>query len=303
MFPSRVVCPTRMNVLRSVKTPSYKAMQFHSATLRPKALPEFSLRNKVCVVTGAARGLGNTMCRAFVESGCTSLAMIDLVKADAEKAAAALVASFVDDGQVKEGEVQAIGIECDVSSELAVKRAMAEVLENFGRIDSLVASAGIVENYTALDYPYERIKRLYDINVHGAFFCAREAARNMFQRQEGSIILIGSMSANIVNIPQTQMPYNASKAAVKHMAASLAVEWAKSGVRVNTLSPGYMLTKLTREVLSGNDELKKTWEALTPMGRMGVPEELKGAIVFLASDASKFVTGTEIRVDGGYCAV
>ncbi|KAF8584074.1 NAD(P)-binding protein [Ramaria rubella] len=186
---------------------------------------------------------------------------------------------------------------------MSVKTAMAEVLDNFGRIDSLVASAGIVENYTALDYPLERIKRLYDINVHGAFFCAREAARNMLERKNGSIVLIGSMSASIVNIPQVQTPYNASKAAVKQMAASLAVEWAKSGVRVNTLSPGYMLTKLTRQILSGDANLKKTWENLTPMGRMGEPEELKGAVVFLASDASKFVTGSEVRVDGGYCAV
>jgi len=100
-----------------------------------------------------------------------------------------------------------------------------------------------------------------------------------------------------------QTPYNASKAAVKHMASSLAVEWAKTGVRVNTLSPGYMLTKLTRTVLSGDPELKKTWESMTPMGRLGEPEDLAGAVVFLSSDASRFVTGTEICVDGGYCVI
>jgi len=88
---------------------------------------------------------------------------------------------------------------------------------------------------------------------------------------------------------------------VKHMASSLAVEWAKEGVRVNALSPGYMLTKLTRTILSNDPELKRTWENLTPMGRMGEPEDLDGAIVFLASDASRFMTGSELRVDGGYC--
>ncbi|KAF8517593.1 NAD(P)-binding protein [Hysterangium stoloniferum] len=270
---------------------------------RSRMLPEFSLQGKVCVVTGAARGLGNVFCRAFLESGCTSIALIDLVKEDADAAAAELVASFVNNGQAEEGEIQAMGVECDVASEVSVKSAMADIIDKFGKIDSLVTSAGICENYTALEYPHERIKKLYDINVHGAFFCAREAARDMMKRQNGSIILIASMSANIVNVPQFQMPYNASKAAVKHMAASLGVEWAKQGVRVNALSPGYMLTKLTRQVMSANEELKNTWEKLTPMGRMGDPDELKGAIVFLASDASRFVTATEITVDGGYCAV
>jgi len=176
-------------------------------------------------------------------------------------------------------------------------------MNTFGKIDSVVASAGIVENYPALEYPSDRAKRLYDINVHGAFYTAREAARCMIPRGTGSIILVASMSANIINLPQPQTPYNASKAAVKHMATSLAVEWAKSGIRVNSLSPGYMLTKLTRTILQNNSELKKTWESLTPMGRMGNPEDLAGAVVFLASDASKFMTGSELRVDGGYCAV
>jgi len=206
-------------------------------------------------------------------------------------------------GTVNPEEVKIIGLACDVSSEQSVQKAYAEIMSTFGRIDSVVASAGIVENYSAFDYPFDRIKRLYDINVHGAFFTAREAARNMIPQGGGSIVLIASMSANIVNIPQPQTPYNASKAAVKHMAASLAVEWAKKGVRVNVLSPGYMLTKLTKTILSHDQELKKTWESLTPMGKMGEPEDLAGAIVFLCSDASSFMTGSEIRVDGGYCAI
>jgi len=147
------------------------------------------------------------------------------------------------------------------------------------------------------------MKRLYDINVHGAFYTAREAAKYMIARGSGSIVLVSSMSATVVNIPQPQAPYNASKAAVRQMAASLAVEWAQKGVRVNSLSPGYMLTKLTRTILSGDQELKRKWEEMTPMGKMGDPEDLKGAIVYLSSDASKFMTGSELRVDGGYCAI
>ncbi|KAF8636718.1 hypothetical protein AX17_003521 [Amanita inopinata Kibby_2008] len=240
----------------------------------------------------------------WLYSGCTSIAVLDL-KGDEAKSAAdelALYAREVNTGSETE-HVNIVGIECDVSSEQSVQNAYTKVLDTFGRLDSVVASAGMVENFPALDYPAERMKLLYEVNLHGAFFSAREAAKHMIPQGTGSIILVSSMSANIINIPQPQTPYNASKAAVKHMAASLAVEWAKTGVRVNALSPGYMLTKLTRIILAQNQELQKTWEELTPVGRMGEPQDLSGAIVFLASDASKFMTGAEIRVDGGYCAV
>ncbi|KII89076.1 hypothetical protein PLICRDRAFT_160161 [Plicaturopsis crispa FD-325 SS-3] len=272
--------------------------------IKPKTLPSFSMENKVCLVTGAARGLGNEFCRAFLQSGCTQLAILDLKGAEAQAAASELVTSFVSlNSDLTADDLKIIGVECDVSSERSVQKAFNETMETFGRIDAVVASAGIVENYSAFDYPFDRIKRLYDINVHGAFFTAREAARNMIPSGGGSITLVGSMSANIVNIPQPQTPYNASKAAVKHMAASLAVEWAKKGVRVNVLSPGYMLTKLTKTILAHDQELRKTWESLTPMGKMGEPEDLSGAVVFLASEASRFMTGSEIRVDGGYCII
>lgn len=262
------------------------------------------MQGKVCMVTGAARGLGYEFCRAFVSSGCTSLAILDLKEDEANAAATELLTfARATNSNVDPSSVKIIGVECDVSSERSVQKAYEDVMSAYGRVDSVVASAGIVENYSAFDYPFDRIKRLYDINVHGAFFTAREAARNMIPQGGGSIVLVSSMSANIVNIPQPQTPYNASKAAVKHMAASLAVEWAKKGVRVNVLSPGYMLTKLTKTILAHDTELRTTWERLTPMGKMGEPEDLAGAIVFLSSDASSFMTGSEIRVDGGYCII
>ncbi|KAJ1309169.1 hypothetical protein OPQ81_004840 [Rhizoctonia solani] len=262
-----------------------------------RTLASFSMEGKVCVVTGAARGLGNLFARTFVESGCTKIALMDLKQEDAQKAADDLVEWFVQHGDIQPGRVKAIGIGCDVGNEDSVKAAFDEVVNRFGRVDSVVASAGIVENYSAFDYPTARIRLLYDVNVHGAFFCAREAAKHMIEKGvKGSIILVSSMSANIVNVPQPQTPYNSSKAAVKHMAASLAVEWAKSGIRVNALSPGYMLTSLTRTILDKNEELKNTWVNLTPMGRMGEPEDLKGAVIYLASDASAFTSGTELRL-------
>ncbi|PFH54244.1 hypothetical protein AMATHDRAFT_72749 [Amanita thiersii Skay4041] len=261
------------------------------------------MEGKACLVTGAARGLGYEFCRAFLQSGCTSIAILDLKESEANNAAEVLASEARAQEGSEANNINIIGIGCDVASETSVQSAYSKVLDAFGRLDAVVASAGIAENYLALDYPVDRMKYLYDVNVHGAFYTAREAAKYMIPQGSGSIVLIASMSASIVNVPQAQTPYNASKAAVKHMAGSLAVEWAKTGVRVNALSPGYMLTELSRTVFAGHEERKKVWESLTPMGKMGEPEDLSGAVVFLASDASKFVTGTELRVDGGYTVV
>ncbi|EJU00718.1 NADP-binding protein [Dacryopinax primogenitus] len=269
-----------------------------------RTLKSFSMEGKVCVVTGAARGLGNMFARTFVESGCSKVAIIDLRQEDADKAAAQLVSDFESQGQVEKGEIECIGLGCDVANEAAVQAAFNTIVQKFGAVHAVVANAGIVENYPALEYPAERMRKLFDINVHGVFFCAREAAKHMIEKNiQGSIVLIASMSANIVNYPQPQMPYNSSKAAVKHMAASLAVEWAQKGVRVNSLSPGYMLTALTKAVVAPHVGMLESWAEKTPMGRVGDPEDLKGAIVYLASDASKFTTGSELVVDGGYSII
>ncbi|KAG6862051.1 hypothetical protein C0995_007181 [Termitomyces sp. Mi166 len=160
----------------------------------------------VCLVTGGARGLGYEFCRAFADSGCKSLAIVDLKYDEAQKAADELASYTIASRPGEAVDFNFIGVECDVSSEPSVQKAYSTVVDIFGKVDSVVASAGIVENYAAFDYPSDRIKRLYDINVHGAFYTAREAARNMIPQGNGSIILVSSMSAN----PQT--PYNASKA-------------------------------------------------------------------------------------------
>ncbi|KAK4700593.1 hypothetical protein P7C70_g5655, partial [Phenoliferia sp. Uapishka_3] len=194
-----------------------------------------------------------------------------------------------------------MGLGCDVANEDNVKDCFRQIVEKFGRVDVLVTAAGIVENFSAMDYPTDKFQKLMNVNVNGSYFCAREAARDMMRREApGSIIMIGSMSGACVNIPQPQAPYNASKAAVRHMASSLAVEWATKNIRVNVVSPGYMATALTRVILDRDPELRDAWTNLTPMGRIGEPEDLKGAIIYLASDASAFTTGADLRVDGGY---
>lgn len=133
----------------------------------------------------------------------------------------------------------------DVSSPESVDAAIADILRDHGKIDNLVTSAGFTENYDAISYPYDRMKKLWGVNVDGTYLFAVGVAKHLMQQQSpGSIIMIGSMSGSIVNVPQPQAPYNAAKAAVRHLAASLAVEWAHAGIRVNCISPGYMLTSL-----------------------------------------------------------
>lgn len=254
----------------------------------------------MCVVTGAARGLGNLMARTFIESGSNTVAILDLSSDDAEKAASEATQWFEEHGDVERGELNIIGLECNVADEESVQRAMDRVHKHFGKIDVVVNSAGIVENFPAEEYPTDKMKKvsatervkkggeermltylcstlakLMDINFNGSYFVAREAAKKMFaDKIQGSIILVASMSASIVNHPQPQAPYNASKAAVKHLASCLAVEWAQRGIRVNSISPGYMLTSLTRVMFEKSAEgakLKQIWESKIPMGRMGEP--------------------------------
>jgi D-arabinitol 2-dehydrogenase len=190
----------------------------------------------------------------------------------------------------------------DVSDPQAVRSAIRSVLDAHDqKIDVLVTSAGFTENFKAEDYPHDRLQKLWDVNVNGTYLCAAEVAKHMIARGAGGkMVFIGSMSGAIVNVPQPQAPYNASKAAVRHLASSFAVEWAQHGIRVNTISPGYMLTALTKKILEDKGELKEKWTSLIPQGRMGSPEDLMGAVVYLASDASSYVTGAELRVDGGY---
>ncbi|KAI5454703.1 hypothetical protein NCC49_003591 [Naganishia albida] len=263
-----------------------------------KTLSAFSMEGKVCVVTGGARGIGHMISGAFFESGATQVAILDLRKEDAEKAGKEMVAKFEESGEFPKGQLQVLPVGCDVSSEESVQEAFAEIKQKFGKIDCVVNSAGLVENFPATEYPTAKVKKLVDVNILGSYFVAREAAKVM--SPGASIILIGSMSGVVINVPQPQTPYNFSKAAVIHMAKSLAVEWAPKGIRVNCISPGYVLTNLTKVILDANTELRDTWVNMTPMGRLADPNDLKGAVIYLGSDASAFTTGSNMIVDGGY---
>ncbi|KAJ9101934.1 hypothetical protein QFC19_005015 [Naganishia cerealis] len=246
-------------------------------------------QGKVCVVTGGARGIGHMISQAFMESGATKVAILDLRKEDAAKAAEEMVAKFEEAGEYQKGELEVLPIGCNVASEESVQSAFAEIVQKFGKVDCVVNSAGLVENFPATEYPTEKVKKLLDVNILGSYFVAREAAKVM--TSGASIILIGSMSGVVINVPQPQTPYNFSKAAVIHMAKSLAVEWAPKGIRVNCISPGYVLTNLTKVILDANTELRDTWTNMTPMAD---PNDLKGAVIYLGSDASAFTTGSNM---------
>ena len=177
---------------------------------------------------------------------------------------------------------------------------MPQVVRDLGSVDIVINSAGIVDsNIKAEAYDPGMFRQLLDINLTGSFLVSQAAARQMISRQTGgSIVFLSSIAGSRVLHPQQQCAYNASKAAVSQLARSLAAEWARHGIRVNTIAPGYMDTALNREALL--EEEKTHWCAMTPMGRLGLPGELNGLAVFLASDAAGFVTRADVLCDGGY---
>ncbi|KAI2822576.1 hypothetical protein CBS115989_1967 [Aspergillus niger] len=267
-----------------------------------RTLAQFSLENRVTLVTGGARGLGLTMSQAIVASG-SDVAIVDLNREEAQDQAAKLVEQFQKENPGLESDQlpTVTAHYADVSNPESVSKAIAEVIEKHGKIDHLVTSAGFTENFDAISYPYDRMQKLWGVNVDGTYLFATGVAKHLMERKApGSIVMIGSMSGAIVNVPQPQAPYNAAKAAVRHLASSFAVEWARHDIRVNCISPGYMLTALTRKILEENPDLRDKWISLIPTGKMGTPEDLMGAVTFLLSDASRYVTGADLRVDGGY---
>jgi NAD(P)-dependent dehydrogenase (short-subunit alcohol dehydrogenase family) len=249
-------------------------------------LDMFSLAGKVSVVTGANRGIGRALVTALAEAGSD----VVLLVRDAEAGA-----------QVK-AEVEALGVRAlvvaaDVTKPAEVQRAVEESVAAFGQVDVLVNNAGFCVHRPALDVSEEEWTSVMDVNVNGVWHCAQNFGRVMVEQGSGAIINIGSISAQIVNRPQHQPGYNASKAAVHQLTKSLAAEWAPSGVRVNALAPGYIKTEMAPV---DSPEFRRHWIEDAPMQRYALPEELGPSLVFLASAASGFMTGAVLVVDGGY---
>jgi NAD(P)-dependent dehydrogenase (short-subunit alcohol dehydrogenase family) len=248
-------------------------------------LDQFKLTGKKAFVTGGARGIGKSVATALAEAGA-DVALVDLNIETAEKTAA----------ELRQLGVNTIAVKTDVTNPKEVEAMIDAILSAFGTIDIAFNNAGICINEPAATMTFDAWKKVIDINLTGVFLTAQAAGRVMIQNKKGTIINTASMSGHIVNEPQPQCAYNASKAGVILLTKSLAAEWAEHNVRVNSISPGYIATEMT---LSAKQWIPG-WLARTPQKRMGNPEELQGAVLYLASDASTFTTGTDLVVDGGF---
>ncbi|KAL2146736.1 hypothetical protein VTI28DRAFT_2571 [Corynascus sepedonium] len=257
----------------------------------PRTLQKMSVHGKVIIITGGARGLGNYMARACAEAGAKAIAIFDANQDLGDESAAEL--------HQKTG-LPVSFFKVDVRDGNAINAAVQNVVDLYGTPDVLVNSAGIADsNIKAETYDPAMFRRLIDINLTGSFLMSQSVGRAMMAAgKPGSIILVASMSGSIVNYPQEQSCYNASKAGVIQLGKSLAAEWAKYNIRVNCISPGYMDTALNK--VPALDAQKKIWKSLTPQDRLGAVDDLNGLCVFLASDASGFMTGSNVIIDGGY---
>ena len=249
-------------------------------------LDSFSLAGRTAGVTGSTRGLGRAFAHALAEAG----ANIVIVGRD-EDAAGRVQAEIASLG---------VGVEvvlADVTRRPDVERILERTVAAFGRADVLVNNAGACIHKAAVDVTDDEWDAVMNVNLRAVWIASQVFGRHMIERGGGAIVNIGSMSAAIVNRPQWQPAYNASKAAVHHLTRSLAAEWAPFNVRVNALAPGYMHTDMSP---IHEPQFQRYWIEDTPQQRAGEPDELGPAIVFLASDASSFMTGSVLTIDGGY---
>jgi NAD(P)-dependent dehydrogenase (short-subunit alcohol dehydrogenase family) len=253
-------------------------------------LEKMKLDGRIAVVTGAGQGIGAACARALGEAGAVVI-VADLSSDRASRSAADL----------QQLGIAAQAVTLDVTNPTDVDSVASRIVGEHGKVDILVNNAGVAKSdVRAEDTTDEHWRFHMDVNVDGVFWCCRAFGRHMLAQGAGAIVNIGSMSGFIVNKPQPQSFYNASKAAVHHLTKSLAAEWGARGIRVNAVAPTYIETPLTAFGITENPEMYKTWLDMTPMGRVGQPEEIASVVWFLASDAASLLTGSVVVADGGY---
>lgn len=248
----------------------------------------FSLEGKVALVTGGGRGIGQVIARELARAGAD-------------------IATFTRSGAAETAKIieseggKCLDITCDVTSEQQVRAGIDKIIEVYGHLDIVVNDAGVCYHKDIFEASVEEWRKCLDINLTGEYIVCREAARSMIALGiEGSMINIASVSGHVVNIPQCQAAYNASKAGVIHMTKSLAIELVDKNIRVNSISPGYVATPMATDPNFVEPELLAAWQPLFPMHRMAEPEELCGAIIWLCSKSAGYTTGADIIIDGGY---
>lgn len=263
------------------------------AVLEAKSILErFRLDDRVALVTGGGQGIGRAFAHALGEAGA-KVAIVDISTEHAEEVVK----------ELSDKNIEAMAINTDVTKADQVQAMVDAIIEKWGKLTIACNNAGVGQWIATEEMPEADWDRMMNINLKGVFLCSQAEAKVMLPAGYGKIINTASMSGSIVNTPQGQTHYNASKAAVMHLTRSLAAEWATRGVRVNSISPGYTRTKLVDDLLQTpiGKEMLPRWMSLTPMERMGEVTDLQGAVVYLASEASDFMTGSDIIIDGGYC--
>ena len=248
----------------------------------------FNLDKKVALITGGNGGIGYAMAKAIGDAG----ANIIIAGRNVDKNTFSV-------NKLKNSNIEAMAIEVDVDDEFSCQNMVNQVVDKFKKIDVLVNAIGICRNKDAVDVSKEEWDNVININVNSMFYLCKEFGKIFIKNKKGCIVNIGSNSGLIVDRPQPQASYNASKAAVHQLTKSLACEWARYNIRVNAIAPGYVATKMT---LLGRKKPNwfKYWIDMTPMKRLAEPSEIASAVLFLTTDSSSYCTGTILSVDGGY---
>jgi sorbose reductase len=259
-------------------------------TAKESLMDMFSLKGKVVVVTGASgpKGMGIEAARGCAEMGADVIVTYSSRAEGGQRNAKELSEKY---------GVKSKAYKCNIGDYNDVKAFVDTVIKEFGKIDVFIANAGATADSGILDGSVEAWNHVIQVDLNGTFHCAKAVGQHFKERGTGSLIITASMSGHIANFPQEQTSYNVAKAGCIHMTKSLANEW-RDFARVNSISPGYIDTGLSDFV---DKQVQDLWKSMIPMGRDGLAKELKGAYVYLASDASTYTTGNDIIIDGGYC--
>lgn len=249
-------------------------------------MDKFRLDGKVALITGGNRGIGLAVARLFGEAGAKCM----LTSRSETPGLAELLASDPENYA---------WVQADVTDDDAPDRIVQATLDRFGKLDILVNNAGVAADGPFHEFDDERMHYIYDTNLIAPFRIARAAIRPMLQQMSGAVVNIGSISALVANKPQLQVAYNSSKAAIHQMTVTMAFEYADKGIRVNALAPGYVISDMTTGGIA-NPEWNRVWTENTPMHRFAMPDEMASCVLFLASDAASYVTGSVLVADGGY---